>query len=49
VIRRRAPNLATRAGRKGLINVNARQSHVAISMPSRATVTIRSISSGVMT
>src|SRR3569833_505743 len=37
------------ADRQLLINIHPRQSHVAISIPSRATVTINSISSGVIT
>ena len=37
------------ADRQILINIDARQSNVAISIPSRATLTINSISSGVIT
>jgi hypothetical protein len=47
--RRLTPQRAGLTGGQRTGNVDARQSHVASSMPSRATSTIKSISSGVIT
>ena len=49
VIGRRFRQRDLRAGRERLVGVDAVQSHVAASMPSRAVATSRSISSGVIT
>ena len=49
VIGRRLGQRQVRVRCQWLADVNARQSHVAISMPSRAVMTRRSISSGVIT
>ena len=49
VIRRLTPQRARLAGHERARRMDSRQSHVASSMPSRATSTIRSISSGVTT